>query len=250
MKRALIAGMLALSVWGPALAKPDGPQEVRQTNFNATLVVKDASELSGRLNGLMQRHHGTVQSFNSDASNTSASASLQVPPSELNAVLEELPKLGRIENQSMSSSDYTQSYRDAANRLRVYEALSAVPMDRIVADADLSPQDKAMARAEMQQMVRERVQSYQSSMQSYLDYNKRAQLSLQFRIVDPATLAATPAPTEGQPAPATPPANSPAPMNQGTLLPLYLLGFVNLTFLWLLARRSPQASPAPPGTHD
>lgn len=249
MKRALIAGMLALSVWGPALAKPDVPREVRQTNFNATLVVSDASELSGRLNGLMQRHRGTVQSFNSDASNTSASASLQVPPAELDEVLAELPKLGRIENQSLSSSDYTQSYRDAANRLRVYEALANVPIERIVAGSGLSPQDQSLARAELQQMIRERASSYQSSMQSYLDYNNRAQISLQFRFADPG---ATPA-VEPTPGPVSAPPPPPAgPVNQGTLLPLYLLGFVNLTFLWLLARRSPTpATPAaPPGTHD
>jgi hypothetical protein len=256
MKRALIAGMMVLSVWGPALAKPDELKQVRQMNANVSLVVTNPEELSGRLTGLVQRHNGVVQSFSLDASSTSASASLQCPPSELNELMTEIPKLGRIENQNMSSSDYTSSYRDAANKVRVYEALSLVPLDRSLSASNLSPEDQAMARSEIQQLIRERISSYQSSMQSYRDYNDRAQISIQFRIVSPEQLAArpvTPTTTEtpGTAAPATP---APAPVNQGTLLPLYLLGFVNLTFLWLMARRSPAtpAAPAPPptGTHD
>lgn len=249
MKRALIAGMMVLSVWGPALAKPDELKEVRQMNASMTLVVSNPEELSGRLTGLMQRHNGVVQSFSLDSSSTSASANLQCPPGELNALMSEIPKLGRIENQSMSASDYTSSYREAANRVRVYEALSTIPFERAFQSSNLTPQEQAMARTEMQQLIRERIQSYQSSMQSYRDYNNRAQISIQFRIVSPEAMKVKPTPTAtGEtPAPAAPP--QPAPVNQGTLLPLYLLGFVNLTFLWLLARRS-TATPVPPGTHD
>lgn len=249
MKRAVLAGMLLMSVWGPALAKPDGPREVRQTSFNATLVVSNAEELSGRVSGLMERHHGTVQSFSVDSSSTSANANLQCPPSELNAIMQELPKLGKIENQSMSSSDYTSSYRDAANRVRIYEALSTVSLDRTLASANLTPAEQAMARTELQQLIRERIQSYQSSMTSYQDYNNRSQISIQFRIVSPDQVAATPTPGATPATPVPPAPAAPAPMNQGTLLPLYLLGFVNLTFLWLLARRGPAATTRP-GVND
>lgn len=248
MKRALIAGLLVLSVWGPAMGRPDTPREVRQSNFSATLAVTDSQELAGRLSGLVQRHHGTIQSFNLDANNTNASASLQCPPQELDGLMADLVKLGKVENQSMSSSDYTQSYRDAAKRARIYEALSTVPLDRTLQSSSLSAEDQALAQAELQQMVRERIQSYQSSMQSYLDYNQRAQISLQFRLVGPDASRPTPNP-EATPSDSPAPAQQPStPFNQGVLLPLYLLGFVNLTFLWLMARRN--AAAPPPGTRD
>jgi hypothetical protein len=254
VKRAVIAGMLLVSVWCPAWARPDMPKEVRQTNFNATLICNSPEELSARLGEVAQKHKAVVNNFNLDSSSSQASANLQCPPSELNGLIADLTRLGRVENQSRSSSDYTSSYRDAANRVQLYEAVAQVPLDTILRQANLSPTDQALVRAELQQMMRERIQSYQSSMQSYLDYNNKAQLSIQFRFSPAEAARPVATPTPGTTPEASTPAPTPAaPVNQGTLLPLYLLGFVNLTFLWLLARRGPSApavTPAPPGTHD
>jgi hypothetical protein len=219
------------------------PKRVLQTYLNATLVVTDMRKSAAKLQEIVRQYNGTIQNMSADSNNMSGSATVQIPPDKATAFMGELSALGEIQNQSLSTSDYTNQCEDYARKLKVYKALAQIPPEKIFATINLPESDKTMIHTEFQTMVRSQIESCRSSLTSYERYGDFAQVSLSFRKQDRSQpCLSTGVPTHAM----TVQVEEKKGGNEGALITLISIAVaVNFIFLLVLYRkimRSPLGS--------
>jgi hypothetical protein len=159
----------------------DMNRRIFQTNINATIITQDFNKSAKKLGDLVKQYNGILMNYSSDSNNTSANATIQIPPDKAASFISELGLLGEIQSQNMSTSDYTNSYREYARKIKLYEHLSQVPFDRIFPSSELTRDEKAAMQAEFANMIRSQLESFRNSLASYENYGKYAQCSVYFR---------------------------------------------------------------------
>jgi Domain of unknown function (DUF4349)/Putative zinc-finger len=95
-----------------------GPMIARTATMNLVVAKLDAARAS--LEKLLARHHGFASEMTLDQSNdasASLNGTLQVPTTELNAMLAELRGLGRVTTESQGGEDVSDQHVDLAARL-------------------------------------------------------------------------------------------------------------------------------------
>jgi len=150
-----------------ARAQEGAGRQMVQVSINATVLIDDFSETTRKLNDICAQFKGKVQSLNFDSNNTSGSVQILVPPAKAPLFMAEIQCLGEVQNQSLSTSDYGRSYRDAKQKLRCYEHLSQIPPERLGSAVGLAGEDKAAFLEEFYSSVRNQITNARSNMENY-----------------------------------------------------------------------------------
>ncbi len=93
------------------VSPPNGPMIVRTAGV--TLTTRDFDQARAGLDDILQRHRGYVGELNVDTPvgvGRTLTATLRVPADQLDATLDELRKLGRVEVESQSGQEITAQY--------------------------------------------------------------------------------------------------------------------------------------------
>ena len=177
---------LSLCVMSPSgvFARQDGAGKEKkylQTYVNASIIVSDFKKLSGKLNDITKQYSGSITNFSISKNEDTGSATLQIPAEKATSLMGELNQLGAIENQNLSTSDYTQSYKETCRRLKFYQAFSDLDLNRLFSGMNVSREEIQAFKSEFESMISGQVRSCESSLQSYENYGKYTQVSLNFR---------------------------------------------------------------------
>ena len=101
------------------LVQPSGPMIVRTASL--TLVAKEFDKTRTAIESVVSQHHGYVAQLAANAQTGAGrvlTATLRVPSDQLDIVLTELKKLGRVEQESQGGEEVTQQYVDLNARLK------------------------------------------------------------------------------------------------------------------------------------
>jgi hypothetical protein len=177
----ICAAAFAMAAPGRDPVGLDLNRRILQVNINATIITQDFNKSAKKLSDLVKQYNGTLMNYSSDSNNTSANATIQIPPDKATSFMSELGLLGDIQSQNMSTSDYSTSYKEYARKIKLYEHLSQVPFDRIFPTAELTKDERAAMQAEFANMLRSQLESYRNSLTSYEQYGKYTQCSVYFR---------------------------------------------------------------------
>jgi Domain of unknown function (DUF4349)/Putative zinc-finger len=140
-----------------------GPMIVRSASL--AVVVKDFDQGRAALDALLRTHHGYAANLTVSTpqnAGRSLTATLQVPSDQIDAVLAELKKLGRVEQESQAAEEVTRQYVDLTARLKnsreTEQRLIEVLRERTgkVKDVLEVEQEIARVRGEIEQMDAER----------------------------------------------------------------------------------------------
>jgi len=140
-----------------------GPMIVRSATLS--VVVKDFDQGRAAMDALLRAHHGYAANLTVSTpqnAGRSLTATLQVPSDQIDAVLTELKKLGRVEQESQAAEEVTRQYVDLTARLKnsreTEERLIQVLRERTgkVKDVLEVEQEIARVRGEIEQMDAER----------------------------------------------------------------------------------------------
>jgi len=239
----LLISFLTLSPAFAAAKAAEGQEKktkrVVQTYVNATIITSDMKQSVRKLQEVVRQYNGMIQNMSSDSNTTTGSATIQVPPDRAASFLAELSALGEVQNQSMSTSDYTNSCEEYTRKLKVYQMLSRVPPEKLFASISIPENEKALIQNEFQAMIRSQIESCRSSLQSYERYGDFAQVSLSFRRGDQVQQV-----RRGQPVPAmTVQVEEKKSGNENALITLIFIA-VAVNFIFLVAMyRKIQRSP-------
>jgi hypothetical protein len=229
----------ALAAGKDAEGQGKKPMRVFQTHVNATIITSDMKGTVQKLQGIVRQYNGMIQHLSSDSNNTTGSATIQIPPDKAASFLTELSAMGEVQNQSMSTSDYTNSCEEYTRKLKAYQVLAQVPTEKVFASIAIPENEKALVQNEFQAMIRSQIESCRSSLQSYERYGDFAQVSLSFRRADRNQQG-----QHGQPVPSmTLQVEEKKSGNEGALIALLCIA-VSINFIFLLAvYRKIQKSP-------
>lgn len=167
-----LAAVVALCCW-PAAAKP--VPSMLQSRYNAQLEVQNFQELPAKIDGICRECDGQITNFNSDLNSGSGNLNVRVPEAKLSRCVESLRGLGVVRNENRSVSDNTSSYQDAMRNLSLYEKALATQWSP---QGNLSAAERGMVDAEFKSFLRDRVNSYRSSINSYEQNRGYAEISV------------------------------------------------------------------------
>ncbi len=105
-------------VGGNAPAAPTAPMIARTVSLTAR--VKDIAAARATLDNILAQHHGYAASLTLNTPDDGArsfQSSLRIPAPELQAALDALRKLGRVETETQSGEEVTQQHADLVARL-------------------------------------------------------------------------------------------------------------------------------------
>ena len=154
---------MAAGIPRPATDEITGPMIVRTASLS--VVVKDFDQGRAAMDALLRAHHGYAANLTVSTpqnAGRSLTATLQVPSDQIDAVLAELKKLGRVEQESQAAEEVTRQYVDLTARLKnsreTEERLIQVLRERTgkVKDVLEVEQEIARVRGEIEQMDAER----------------------------------------------------------------------------------------------
>ena len=183
-----------------AMANPGGDSnqdegvKVIRTYYNVSIIIKDHTEAQNTLCNIVKQYGGNLTNFNFNLQNNSGNASVQINPEKVNSFLKELEQMGEIESSNLSTSDYTNSYYEYKRKLYAYEKFYGMYQD-VIAQSDLSKEDKRFLDGEISQLINSQINSMRSSMESYAQYDNYSEISIQLRYGDnyqPGTTNNTP----------------------------------------------------------
>ena len=144
-------------------AKQPGPMIVRRASLS--LLTKEFDAARASLENLVKAHQGYFGELNVTAPNGAGrtlAATVRVPAGQLDAVLVELRKLGRVEQDNQSADDVTRQYVDLTARLanarEEEKRLVQILQERTgrVSDVLEVEQEIASTRQQIEQMDAER----------------------------------------------------------------------------------------------
>lgn len=101
------------------LSEPNGPLIVRTAEMSVTTQQFD--KMRGEITRLLSLHQGYVAQLSVSSPSDqghSLTATLRVPAAQLDSLLSELRKIGRVQSESQSGQEVTQQYIDSAARLK------------------------------------------------------------------------------------------------------------------------------------
>lgn len=239
--------MLALGLGLLMLGESAGADErIVQTRVNVTIGVPNFSLAGNELREVSESFDSRLENLNMDSASGSGSATLKVSPSQVSKVMESLEKLGQIQNQSQSTSDYTSSVEQYDRKAKAFRALAQ--LDTASLFAKLPADQRAEVITEFQSFVNNSLQSNQSSAISYRDMGKTVEISVSLTtkpLTPPpnANPVVTPNPDSKPPAPAAP-ASPPFDSR-----PLYLFCLLNFLGMWVIYRRVDRPETIAPSPH-
>jgi hypothetical protein len=216
-------------------------QRILQTYVNATIISNDLRKVSSKLNDIVRQYNGTITNMSFSKNEDSGSATIQIPTEKAASLMSEINQLGVVESQSLSTSDYTQSYDETYRKLKTYEALANVNVDKLFAGMNIPREDMAAFKSEFESMITNQMKSYRSSMESYLNYGKYAQVSINFRRAEGSNQQ----PISTQCVQEISQKSSGGDSNASIVIPLYAAVLLNFFLLYLLYRqikKSPMGS--------
>lgn len=145
--------------------QPVGPMIVRTAAL--TLVSKEFDQTRAEIEAAVRQHRGyTAQLTVTGQAGTgqSLTATFRVPADQLDAVMAELKKLGRVEQESQSGEEVTQQYVDLSARLanarRTEQRLGQVLEQRTGRIPDVLAVEREMAR------VREEIERMEAQLKN------------------------------------------------------------------------------------
>ena len=119
------AGLTSAYAPAPSVAKQTAPASLPAPMIARTvslgILVKDYAPARAALDAILARHHGYAAQLTLNTPQNDArtfSASLRVPSTELDATLNELRALGRVQSETQSGEEVTQQHSDLDARLR------------------------------------------------------------------------------------------------------------------------------------
>ena len=166
---------------GYAPQQPPGPMIVRTASL--ALVSKEFDQTRAAIEAAVRQHRGyTAQLTVTGQAGTgqSLTATFRVPADQLDAVMAELKKLGRVEQESQSGEEVTQQYVDLSARLanarRTEQRLGQVLEQRTGKMPDVLAVEREMAR------VREEIERMEAQLKNL---DKQVEFaSLQVRLIE------------------------------------------------------------------
>jgi hypothetical protein len=224
---------------GPAVAD-DG---IRQTRVSVTIGVPNFSHAANDLRQVSESFDARLENLNMDSANGTGSASFKVPVAQLPKVMEALEKMGQIQNQNQSTSDYTSSVEQYERKTKAFRALSELDTRQLF--AKLAPQQRAEVTTEFQSFVNNGLQSNENSAASYRDMGKNVEISVSLT-TKPLPQSAPPVDPNVDPQPTAP---QPAVPASTDAKPLYLLCLLNFLGLWAIYRRVDRPDPLEQSRH-
>jgi len=142
---------------------PSAPMIARTASLS--MVVKDLEQSRAALDGILRRHGGYAAQLQSEApegQGRTLTATLRIPAGQLDLVLAEVKKLGRVERESQGGEEVTAQYVDLNARLsnarNTEQRLVEVLNQRTGKMADILAVENEIARVrgEIEQMEAER----------------------------------------------------------------------------------------------
>lgn len=142
---------------------PSAPMIARTASL--AMVVKDLEQSRAALDGILRRHGGYAAQLQSEApegQGRTLTATLRIPAGQLDVVLAEVKKLGRVERESQGGEEVTAQYVDLNARLsnarNTEQRLVEVLNQRTGKMADILAVENEIARVrgEIEQMEAER----------------------------------------------------------------------------------------------
>ena len=188
LKVGLVAALLSIS----AQAEPH--LRMAQSHYSAQIQVQDMGTISRSLDQLCRECQAQITNFNIDINSANGNLNVRVPEDKLGRFCEGLRKIGVVRSENRSSSDNTSSYVEAQRNLEMAEkTLSA---QWTVSGSALSAKEKGLVDAEFKAYLRDRINSYRSSINTYEQNQGFAEVSV--------NLSGTPIPPEQARQPAHP----------------------------------------------
>jgi hypothetical protein len=218
-------------------------ETIRQTRVSVTLGVPNFTHAANDLREVSQSFDASLENLNMDSASGSGNASFKVPAKMVPEVMAALEKIGQLQNQNQSTSDYTSSVQQYERKAKAFRALSQLDTGNMF--AKLSPEQRTEVIAEFQNFVNHGLQSNESSAANYRSMGKFVEISVS---LTSAPLPANSPPALPDPAPAL--SEDPAPAAPATdTRPIYLLCLLNFLGLWAIYRRVDQPDHQVPTPH-
>jgi len=165
---------LSLILVVTAAAKPM-PRMV-QSHYNAQLVTQDARDVTERLESLCRECDAQISNLNSDQTNGNGNLNLRLPEDKLNRFSQGLRKVGSIRSENRSSSDNTNSYLETQRNLAMAEKTMSAQWT--VSGTSLTATERGLVDAEFKSYLRDRINSYRSTLSSYEQNQGMAEVSI------------------------------------------------------------------------
>jgi hypothetical protein len=222
----------------PVLAK--SPARYVQTHVNLTLSCQDLAGAMQNLQGLAGQLGGVVTNSNLQLEGGSANANLRLPPEQVAAFLAQVKSFGDVQNESVSTSDNTRSYEEAATNLAIAERMAAAEW---APKTPVSPSDRLVFEAEFKNYLKDRINNHRSNMASYEENRRYAEVSINLQSQPRARRVPAPPPEQALQQPDGPPP-APAPSTPQTKHHIGLLiipsVFLGVCLAYFVFTRRPQ----------
>ncbi|MDQ7822317.1 MAG: DUF4349 domain-containing protein [Candidatus Eremiobacteraeota bacterium] len=153
-------------------------KRVVQTYINATVIASDLPTAAGRLTDMVKQHKGILSNLNIDDNSASGNASIQIPTAAVSSFLSDLKQVGRLQSQSMSTSDYSQSYDEYSRKLKAYELLAKASREGLFSRIEISDVERPILEAEFANLLKDQITSCRSSLRNYDNYGDNANVSI------------------------------------------------------------------------
>lgn len=242
MKRQALAIGLGILLLGGS-AKAD--ESITQTRVSVTVGVPNFGHAANDLREVSESFDARLENLNMDSASGTGSATFKVKPGQVAQVMSSLEKVGQLQNQSQSSSDYTASVAQYERKIKAFRAMAQI--DAASLFSKLPAEQRAEVITEFQSFVNNSLQSNESSATSYRDMGKVVEISISLTTKPLATPPANDPPVANPVAtPTTPEAPAAPPFDSR---PLYLLCLLNFLGMWAIYRRIDRPEPLAPSPH-
>ncbi len=135
----------------PSLQVPAGPMIVKTASL--TMVTRDFDSTRAAIEALIRQYRGTIAQMNVTSyrgTGHNLAATFRVPADQLEVLLADLKKLGRVEHESQSGEEVTQQYVDLVARLsnarRTEQRLTDILHNRTGTVTDVLSVEREIAR--------------------------------------------------------------------------------------------------------
>lgn len=151
---------------------------VTYRNLSIVLVTDDLNASITKLHRIIRCCKGSLSNYNINCNNASGSVSAKIQQSMISSFLIFLGNIGKIQEQSLSTSDYTQYMEDAEKKLKIFEILDKIDLTSIFSGMDIKKEDRIAIKNELQNLISGQLKSYDNSKKTYEDYKKFININL------------------------------------------------------------------------
>ncbi|MBT9588648.1 DUF4349 domain-containing protein [bacterium] len=170
LKVGLVAALLSFS----AQAEPH--LRMTQSHYSAQVQVQDMGTISRSVDQLCRECQAHITNFNCDINNANGNLNVRVPEEKLGRFCEGLRKVGLVRSENRSSSDNTSSYVEAQRNLEIAE--KSLSSQWTVSGSALNAKEKGLVDAEFKAYLRDRINSYRSTINNYEQNHGFAEVSV------------------------------------------------------------------------